>query len=122
MLSHYKNKKICIVKSEHWDLVFDKTTCIGTFQKVFKALNCSMNSSAIRTLVEDRAFSAILSRLLYSSSKIIALTLILKDPSENGLNIRKMKLIDNFITMMIYPEYIGMYNDRAGKFALECLQ
>lgn len=120
VLSYHKNKKICVVKQEYWDLIFDKATCTAAYQKIFCGLSDGTKSFAMRSLVKDSIFSSILARLLYSSSKVIALILALRDSSERGLGIRRLSTIDNFIIMMMHPSYISFYNHRAGKFALEC--
>ena len=120
LLSYHKNKKICVVKQEYWDLVFDKKTCVEACQKIFCGLKETTKSSAIKILLEDETFSTILARLLYCTSKIIALIATLRDSSERGMSIRNLETVDNFIILMIYPSYFGLYNHRAGKFALEC--
>ena len=120
LLSYHKNKKICVVKQEYWDLVFDKKTCVEVCQKIFCGFKETTKSFAIKMLLEDETFSTILARLLYCTSKIIALIATLRDSSERGMSIRNLETVDNFIILMIYPSYFGLYNHRAGKFALEC--
>lgn len=120
LLSYRRNKKICLVTQEYWDLVFDKTTCVDACQKIFCSFKETTKSSAMEMLLKDEAFTTILAKLLYCTSKIFALIATLKDNSERGMDIRNLETIDNFIVLMIYPNYFGLYNHRAGKFASEC--
>lgn len=120
LMTYRKNKKICIVKQEYWDLIFDKSVAIEEYQKIFAKIIGSEEKTYASRLLKDTNFCVILSRMLYASNKLMALISILKDSTEKGASLRDLSTIDNFVILMLYPQHFKHYNHRGGKFALEC--
>mgnify|MGYP000930226470 FL=1 len=125
ILSYSKNKKICLVKQEHWNLLFDKKTCIETLKDISKKFSDECKdfegrAFEARKVIEDASFCEILAQVLFCSNKLLVMMVILKDPSEKGVSLRELKTIDNFFLMIQKADYLSYYNHSSGKFALEC--
>lgn len=120
VLSYKKNKKICIVKQEYWDLIFEKKTATNVLKDHIEEFSKTWKDLEVRNLLKSAAFSEILSRMLFCTNKTIILTLILRDASSKALYIRNLRTIDSFLLMVIYPGFFQYYNNRSGKFAVEC--
>jgi len=119
-MSYSKNKKICIVKFEHWGLIFDKKISIAQLKEIVAKKADSCEDPQLHPILKDETFSEILARMLFCSNNILTLTSILRDTSPKGEALRKMDTIGNFLLLALYPQYFSFYNHRSGKFALEC--
>jgi len=120
LMTYRKNKKICIVKQEYWDLVFDRTVITEEFQKLFAKIIESSGMSSLAIILKNEAFNSIFSRLLYAANKLMALIAILNDNTQRGLRLRDLETAENFLVLILFPQFFRNYNHRGGKFALEC--
>ena len=120
VLSYQKNKKICIVKQEYWDLMFEKDTVNNSLKETLSELSRTWKDAEVRALLKNQAFSEILARLLFSCNKTIIMTLILRDDSAKAMYLRSLGTIDSFLFMVMYPGFFQYYNHRSGKFSMEC--
>lgn len=121
-MSYSKNKKICIVKQEYWDLIFEKTACIEELKKTFDEINETLKSLAggKKTLLDDNNFCNLLAPMLYCTNKLITLIVLTMDSSERAFTVRSLATFDNFEVLIIFPQLFKHYNHRRGKFAREC--
>lgn len=120
VLSYRKNNKICLVKEEHWNLVFEKKTFTEITNSALSELLMTRRGKNLQILLNDTTFCEILSRMLYSTNKILTIISVLRDNSAKGEYIRGLATADNFILLVMMPELFKYYNHRGGKFALEC--
>ena len=117
-LNYNKNKKICIVKAEHWNILFCPKTFKGLVIDICKNLKCGL---FLKKILNNEATFNSFFQVLYSTNLLLTLTVILKDSTpQGGEVIRKIKTLDNFLAMMVVPELLEFYNHRSGKFAKEC--
>ena len=120
VLTYRKNKKICIVKKEHWDLVFDKTEAVNALKKILVGFADSWYQPVGKVILNDDGFCDAFARTLYCCNRVLSMVLALKDCSETGHSLRKLETIDNFVVLMLFPHHYPHYNHRGGKFAVEC--
>lgn len=117
-LSYNKNKKICIVKPEFWNILF----CRKTFSSYIMESCKKLEKSTFQQLLGD--YEGILKcfcDILYSINQLIILAVILRDDSpKGGQFIRKIETVDNLLVSMMDPRLFEFYNHRSGKFASEC--
>lgn len=117
-LNYHKNKKICVVKSEYWNNVFDKKTFLQHAIAACKGLDNTVLQSLFLTL---DANMNIFCDILFLMNLLMVLTLILKDDTpKGGQFIRKIETLNNLIVLVINPKLFDFYNHRSGKFASEC--
>jgi hypothetical protein len=120
IMSYSKNKKICIVKPEHWNLIFDKKYSVDTIKKILKEMSESHENLQMRKMLRDETFSEILAKMLFCSNNILIMISILRDSSPKGDSLRTLETLGNFMLLIHYPQYFPYYNHRSGKFAGEC--
>jgi hypothetical protein len=120
LLSYSKNKKICIVKQEYWNMIFDKKGCTTQLKQIFETLSKIWKTPAAKLVLSDTVFCELFAHVLFYSNKLAVTVLILKDSSDKGNFLRNLKTIDNFFMMVLLPDLMQFYNHRRGKFALEC--
>lgn len=120
-MSYSKNKKICIVKSEHWNLIFAKKPSMEYFKTIVKELAQRYdNQIVVATILRDPIFLETFTRMLYSANYMLTFVCIMKDNSPRGIDLRNLQTLNNFIVLMLQPELFPYYNNKRGKFALEC--
>lgn len=120
VMSYSKNKKICIVKQEQWNLIFQKETFVESLKEICERISMSWIDPVAGDALKDLAFREIFSRMLFSTNKLLTLALILTDSSSKGKYLRDLGRIESFVLLIVFPEYFQYYNHRRGKFALEC--
>eukprot|EP00331_Platyophrya_macrostoma_P023867 CAMPEP_0176440232 /NCGR_PEP_ID=MMETSP0127-20121128/20440_1 /TAXON_ID=938130 /ORGANISM="Platyophrya macrostoma, Strain WH" /LENGTH=339 /DNA_ID=CAMNT_0017824701 /DNA_START=240 /DNA_END=1259 /DNA_ORIENTATION=- len=117
ILSYNKNKKICIVKAEYWNIVFCKQTFTGLAKESCKALKGELAKLFA-------GFEGILNafcEVIFAIHQLMTFTAIIKDGSaKGGQSMRELETIDNMLLMIISPKLFEFYNHRSGKFASEC--
>lgn len=118
LLSYHKNKKICIVKKEYWDVIFDRKV----FRKYAKEACADLQKeSSIKLVTSFEGIFNSFSDIMFSINVLMVLTLIMKDDTEEcGQFLRKMEVIDNLLVLIIEPGLFEYYNHRSGKFPNEC--
>ena len=119
-VTYSKNKKICIVKQEYWDIIFEKTTCNENFKKIIEEMKGSCKEPTLKSLLGDATFCSLLAQMLYYTNKLIALILLLTDSTKKAAIVRALPTLNNFIVLIVFPQHFRFYNHRGGKFALEC--
>lgn len=119
LLSYHKNKKICIVKAEYWDVVFCRKTFGKNARKVFESLNHV--GTSLKLISQDEGVLGCFSDILFSINKLMVLLFTLKDSTvDGGLYLRKLPILDNLILLVMDSKLFEYYNHRSGKFANEC--
>ena len=120
LLSYSKNKKICIVKQEYWNTLFDKKSSTAYLKQLCESLSKTWKTPAGKQVLSDAVFCELFSQVLFYANKLAVIVLIQKDTSSKGKFLRELKTIDNFYLMVLLPELMQLYNHKRGKFALEC--
>lgn len=119
-LSYSKNKKICIVKQEYWNIIFEKSTSRKHLVRICNTISKADIQENVRIALKEPVFVEIFTQLLYGMNRMLVLTTILRDPTEKGEFLRSLETIHNFLVLGLLPEYYQFYNHRSGQFALEC--
>lgn len=120
IFSYSTNKKICIVKQEYWNMIFDKVTSVKHFEEICRTLSMKYNDENVRAVLQVPAFVEIFARLLFGVNKMMILCTILREKTLHAEFLQKLETFDNFVLLALLPEYFQFYNHRSGKFALEC--
>ena len=121
-VSYKTNKKICLVKQEYWNKLFDKKSCTAFLKQVCETLSMTWKTPAGKMALNDAVFCELFSQVLFYVNKLAVIVLILKDTSKKGAFLRDLETVDNFVLMLLFPELMQLYNHKRGKFALECCQ
>lgn len=117
-LSYNKNKKICVVKSEYWNVMFCSKTFVGYALTACKNLEKSFIKDA---LFSFEGLASCLCEILFLTNQLLLLTLIFKDQTAKGGNfLRTVQTMGNLVVLMIEPSLFDFYNHRSGKFPNEC--
>ena len=119
-LAFSKNKKISIVQQEYWDLIFSKEASIKHLREDIKTLSGLWRTNEGRQLLQEDTVNELLARMMYCSSKMLVMYLILEDPFEKKSFSEGLEKMENFILLGLYPGFFKYYNHKSGKFALEC--
>eukprot|EP00331_Platyophrya_macrostoma_P000456 CAMPEP_0176405836 /NCGR_PEP_ID=MMETSP0127-20121128/555_1 /TAXON_ID=938130 /ORGANISM="Platyophrya macrostoma, Strain WH" /LENGTH=301 /DNA_ID=CAMNT_0017784931 /DNA_START=70 /DNA_END=975 /DNA_ORIENTATION=- len=120
MISYSKNKKICIVKSDDWNKIYDRATFAEAVKEILAESEGNFLSVNPKLISQLEQLSEPFSKLLFYSNLLFSFTLIMKDSSTKGIFLRSLRAIDNFLVMIVSPELYKNYNHRSGKFAMEC--
>ena len=120
IISYSKNKKICIVKSDDWNKLYDKTVFAEAIKLVLEESDAEFHTINPKLMAKLEAVLVPFTRVLFYANLIFSFTMIMKDSSIKGEYLRNLKTIENFLVMMVSPDLYKNYNHRSGKFALEC--
>lgn len=117
-LSYHRNKKICVVKSEYWNVMF----CSKTFVDLaLQAPPSTKESYLVDFIFKNEGLSRAFCQILFLINKLIVLSLVLKDDTDKGGRfLRSINTCENLIVLAVEPRLYESYNQRSGKFANEC--
>ncbi len=117
-LSYKKNNKICLVKPEHWNRIFNRKTFAD---QAIKACQLMKNDPSIKLLLNNECLLKCFCDILFVVNLLMVFTLVIKDGSpKGGKFIKEIETADNLIVLMTNPDLFQYYNHRSGKFASEC--
>lgn len=117
-LSYHTNKKICIVKPEYWNIVFNRKNFIVCAKRAIESLQ---KDFLLNSPYEEARILDCMCEVLFGVNQLMTLTFILADTSDDGgKHMRGLDNIENLLVMIVDAGLFEFYNHRSGKFAREC--
>eukprot|EP00331_Platyophrya_macrostoma_P012045 CAMPEP_0176416214 /NCGR_PEP_ID=MMETSP0127-20121128/6225_1 /TAXON_ID=938130 /ORGANISM="Platyophrya macrostoma, Strain WH" /LENGTH=229 /DNA_ID=CAMNT_0017796271 /DNA_START=122 /DNA_END=811 /DNA_ORIENTATION=- len=119
-LSYHTNKKICLMKSDYWDVVFSQKT-FRHHAKSHMAETALLINPSLALITENEVMSTSFCDVLFSMNKLMTISYIMKDETlEGGLFFKELPILESLIVLIVEPALFDYYNQSSGKFANEC--